>query len=237
MSERPIFEIRMDRPNKNALDPAMVGWLEDRLEEAADRPILITGTSGAFCAGLNLRHLAELDAADMEPWLRRVDRLVERLFHHPAPTVALVTGHAIAGGCMLATCCDYRVATDDERLRIGANEVALGACFPPAILAMMRHRVPPEHRGRVLLGAELFTSREALRLGLVDEVADDAEAVARRRLAALAAHPPEAYAITKAALRAGAAPRPEDERRFVEEEVPIWTSSAMRARVLAVLEH
>jgi enoyl-CoA hydratase/carnithine racemase len=102
---------------------------------------------------------------------------------------------------------------------------------------MMRHRVPPEHRSRVPLGAELFTSREALRLGLVDEVADDAEAVARRRLAALAAHPPEAYAITKAALCAGAAPGPEDERRFVEEEVPIWSSSAMRARVLAVLEH
>lgn len=236
MSERPAFEIRMEHPNKNALGPALVGWLEERFAEAGERPILLTGEGGAFCAGLDLRHVAALDAAEMEAWLRRLDRLVVRLFEHPAPTVALVNGHAIAGGCVLAVCCDHRVATDDERVRIGANEVALGACFPPAILAMMQHRLPAQHRSRVLLGAELFTPREALRLGLVDEVAEDAEPVARRRLAALAAHPPGTYAITKAALRAGAAPGPEDERRFVEDEVPIWTSPAIRARVLAVLE-
>jgi enoyl-CoA hydratase/carnithine racemase len=74
-------------------------------------------------------------------------------------------------------------------------------------------------------------------VGLVDELADDPEAVAHERLLALAAHPRETYAHTKALLRAGVtSPSAEDERRFRERELPVWTSDSIRERVLAVLK-
>ena len=236
MSATETFEIRMRHPARNALDEALLGWIEAHFDDADGRPVLFAGTSEAFCAGLNLEHVAALDRHGMEAFLRRVDRLVARIFEYPAPTVALIEGHAIAGGCLLACACDQRVATDDANIKIGLNEVALGACFPPRILKLVVRRVPTAQRERVLLGAQLHAPAEALALGLVDEVAADAERVARERLAQLASHPPASYAATKRALRGGVLdPSPEDERRFRDEELPIWTSDELRRRVLAAL--
>lgn len=229
------FEIRMDHPSRNALGAALIDWLDARLDEADGRPVLLLGTEAAFCAGLDLQYLAGLDAAGMEAYLRSIDAFASRLFHYPAPVVAAARGHAIAGGCVLMQCCDHRVSVDEAKLKIGVNEVALGACFPPAILEVMRHRLPRPHLERVMLGARLYTPREARDVGLLDEVVADAEYVARRRLEHLATHPAATYALTKRALRGRSVPGPEDERRFVEEEIPRWTSPELRERIRAAL--
>jgi enoyl-CoA hydratase/carnithine racemase len=149
-----------------------------------------------------------------------------------------VNGHAIAGGCILALACDYRVATRDPKVRIGLNEVALGVRFPPRVLRIARDRVPGASHVPVLLGAELFAPERALAHGLVDEVSDDAGVVARARLGALAAHPADAYAATKRALRGAvdADLAPDDaEARWLRECVPIWTGAEVKERVRKVL--
>jgi hypothetical protein len=66
-----------------------------------------------------------------------------------------VNGHAIAGGCVLALCCDWRVAVDRADVRIGLNEVALGLEFPPMIMNLVRDRIPRRHVERVVLEAGL----------------------------------------------------------------------------------
>jgi enoyl-CoA hydratase/carnithine racemase len=228
--------IRMQHPAKNALGSDLMGWLETEMERAGAEPILLTGSGDSFSAGLDLKEVASLDGAGMERFLRRLDAIAVRLFLHPAPVVACVNGHAIAGGCVLATCCDWRIAQRHPKTRIGTNEVAIGACFPPAILKIMVHRLPARVRERVLLGAGLVDVEGALALGLVDEASDDAEAAATKRLEALSAHPRSTYALTKSALRSAVVARSaEDERRFREQEVPIWSSGEMKARVAAVL--
>lgn len=231
-----MYEIRMQHPAKNALGNDLMGWLEDELKKAGSEPLVVTGTADAFSAGLNLKEVAALDTAGMTRFLARLDAIFVRLFHHPAPTVACISGHAIAGGCILAQCCDWRIARRDPKLRLGVNEVALGACFPPACLRILVHRLPPEARERVMLGAGLYDVDGALAVGLVDEVVDDAEAAATRRIQALSAHPRATYALTKRTLREGATTvTAADERRFREQEVPIWTSQEMKDRVAAVL--
>ena len=198
--------------------------------------MLLTGAGDAFCSGLDLREVASLDDAGMVAFLERLEATCAALFDYPGPTVAAVNGHAIAGGAILALCCDVRLACDRERPRIGLNEVAIGLRFPPAILRIVRHRLPPEHLAEVLLGAGLHPPREAARVGLVDAVADDCLAEARARLEALAAHPPAAYAATKADLGRGVTAVDDVERRrFAEEVAPVWTSQATRDRVLAAL--
>jgi enoyl-CoA hydratase len=149
--------------------------------------------------------------------------------------VAAVGGHAIAGGCILAAACDWRVATTEPRARIGVNEVALGLRFPPSILEVLRYRVP--RLETAVLGSALHSPTEALALGLVDELAPDVMPRARTVLATLSAFPREAYAAAKQDLRKVVPPWDEEtERRFVTDVLPVWTGDALKQRIRAFLE-
>ncbi len=228
----------MNGPAKNALGSEMMAWLLARLGEANGAPLLLTGSGDAFSAGLNLKEVAALDADGMTRFLSLLERCMSALYLYPGPTVALVNGHAIAGGCVLTLACDYRVATSDPRARIGLNEVALGVRFPPRVLRIVTDRVPAASHVPAILGAELFPPERALALGLVDEVSADAAGVARTRLGALAAHPADAYAATKRALRGAidaALASDEAEAAWLRECVPIWTGDAVKERVRRVL--
>jgi len=236
MNSDEIYTVRMQQPNRNAIGHELLGWLEEEYERAAGRPILLTGSETSFCAGLDLKLVSTLDEASVEPFLRRLDRLVTRMYEYRAPVVACINGHAIAGGCVFAQTADLRVASADPKLRIGLNEVALGACYPPAIMRLMRARIPRWSQERVLLGAELFDADTALELGLVDVVAEDFEALARREVERLASHPRSTYEHTKAILRGGALhPSLEEEQRFRQAEVPQWASNEIKQRVAALL--
>lgn len=232
-----VFELVMSGPGKNALGIELMEWILAQLDAARSAPILLTGAGDAFSAGLNLKQVASLDRAGMEHFLDTLERLIERLYLHPAPVVACVNGHAIAGGCVLTLCADHRVIVDRPEVRIGLNEVALGLQFPPRLFNVVRRRVAPRALERVVLEAALYPPRTALELGLVDEVAADVGAVARARLAALAAHPAATYAATKRALRGARLPiSPEDEQHFRNELVPAWCAPEVKQRVLSILQ-
>lgn len=222
----------MEAPGKNALGTELMDRLLSQLEQAGGEPVLLTGAGDAFSAGLNLKEVHALDPAGMEQFLLRLEALVEALHGYAGPTVAFVNGHAIAGGCILALCCDHRVAVADAKVRIGLNEVALGLRFPPGVLRLVQQRVSPAHVTEVLLGAGLHAPEHALRLGLVDELGDGD--VARARLAAMAAHPADALAATKHALR-GSLRAPGDEETL-KKLLPVWTSEQLKQRIAGALK-
>lgn len=230
-----MFELRMEGPGKNCLGTEMMDFILERLREAGGRPLLLTGVGDAFSAGLNLKEVARLDVPGMEVFLQKLEAVVSALYTYPGPTVALVNGHAIAGGCILALSCDYRVAKADPALRIGLNEVALGVRFPPGILRMVRQQLPPQHFSEIVLGASLHSPQESLRLGLIDAVEEDADSAARRKLLALAAHSADVYAATKADLRGQTLLRPGD-ADLLRGLLATWTSQEVKQRVRAVLE-
>jgi len=232
-----MIDLTIDGPGKNALGTRVMTGLLERLEAAGGEPVLLTGAGDAFSAGLDLKEVAGLDVGGVEAFLGLLGRLTAALFDYPGPTVALVNGHAIAGGCVLALCCDHRVGIRGARARIGLNEVAIGLRFPGRLLRILHHQLP--RLDRVVLDAGLHGPEAAHGLGLLDELGADptaAEALARERLAALAAHPPEAYAAAKADLRRGvSAVDPAEEEAFLREVVPVWTSDAVKGRLRAIL--
>ena len=231
-----MFEITLDGPGKNALGSQMTGFLFAKLAEANGAPVLLSGAGDSFCAGLDLEELARLDDAGLEAHLRRLEQLVEALFLYPGPTVACVNGHAIAGGAVLALCCDRRVApAKAPKMRIGLNEVAIGMRFPPVTMAMVRACISRRHLNEVVLGARLFDPVGAARVGLVDELAEDAGAVARERLASLAALPGASYAAAKRDLREDAIASARGGERF-KAILPEWTSPQARERLAAALK-
>jgi enoyl-CoA hydratase/carnithine racemase len=233
-----MHRIVLSAPGKNAMSTPLLRTLRGELRAAAGEAVLLTGEGDAFSAGLNLKEVASLDAAGMRAFLELLEEVVTALYLHPAPTVAAVNGHAIAGGCILALACDVRIATPNERVRIGLNEVAIGLRFPPRTFAMARARVPQTSQQAVFLEGGLFDPQRALALGLVDELAADPVAAAEARLATLEALPRVAYAGIKGDLRGRSAQDlcPDAlAERFLSEALPAWTSDATRERVRAVL--
>ncbi len=231
-----MIDLVLSAPGKNALGSELMQSIRDRLREAAGAPVLLIGDGGAFSAGLNLKEVASLDPAGMKRFLALLEDLVLDLFTYPGPLVACVNGHAIAGGAVVTLCADHRVATSDPKARIGLNEVAIGVRYPPRVMALVRDRVPKWSLSRVLLGAGLHSPQTAQTLGMVDELADDPERLARERLEALAAHPRDAYAAAKREIRDGVlGPTPAHQARFEREDLPAWTSPALGERIRALL--
>ena len=230
-----MLDLVMAGPGKNAMSSTLMEGLLTSLRGAGDQPILLRGDGDAFSAGLNLKEVVSLDASGMRRFLQTLEDLVEALFLHRGPTVACVNGHAIAGGCVLALCCDHRVVASGERIRIGLNEVALGVAFPPRALAASTARLPRRHVEEVVLGAGLHDPRTAQRLGLVDEVAADPAAVARARLERLAALPRAAYIDAKLALRAPLMAAAAADRARFDAVAADWSSPAVTERVRAAL--
>jgi enoyl-CoA hydratase len=224
----------LDRPPANAEDETLLGDLHAALatarDDAAVRAVVLTGAGTFFSGGFDLA------APRRDPAATRVVGELFRDVHLafltlPKPTVALVNGHAIAGGCVLALACDYRLGIDGD-WKVGMNEVAIGASFPRAALEIVRLRLPHARAAEMLLGAAVYPASQAPRLGIVDEIlpADTARATVLRRAARMGAFPRDAYAHTKAALVAEAVAR-------ITAETPdeaaataaVWTSAESRA--------
>jgi enoyl-CoA hydratase len=231
-----MIHIRLSGPGKNALGSNLMADVLAQVEAADGAPLLLEGDGDAFSAGLDLKEISGLDADGMRDFLTRLQHFFQTIWLYPGPTAAAVNGHAIAGGCILAMCCDVAIATDNERARIGLNEVAIGLRFPPGLLRFVRANISPDHLDEVILGAGLHAPREAARLGLVRAVASDPEAAATQALAALARHPSDAYRATKLDLRSGVMDAsPQEQQHFNEEVVPFWTSPELKAKILAIL--
>jgi len=208
--------LALDRPPANALDESLLADLLAAVEDARQAPsvraLVVTGTGPFFSAGFDLRvPRRDLDDARRMRDLYRDAHLA--LLACPKPTIAMVNGHAIAGGLVLALACDYRLAVAGD-YRIGLNEVAIGSSFPKVAFEIVRLRLTHAQASELLLGAALYpVERDASRLGVCDEIlpaATFAETVLRRATR-MAAFPREAYAHTKSALVAEAVARVERE--------------------------
>jgi len=208
VEEDGVRRITLNRPERrNAMTPEMQVELIAAMEEAAAsdcRVVVVAGAGEAFCAGLDLTALqgmndksAEEHTADAE----RIAKLFRTLYELPKPTIAVVHGAAIAGGAGLATMCDFTLAAPGAKF--GYTEVRIG--FVPAVVsAFLVLQIGEKEARDLLLTGRLFTSEEALRLGLVNEVveAERLEARAMELVGVLKANSPEALAATKRLLRA-----------------------------------
>ena len=180
-SHGEVLEIQLSRPPVNALTPELVVRLRDAVRAAPDggaRAIVLSGAPGVFSAGLDVPALIGLDRDAMNGfWLDFVD-LMSVIGRSRIPIVAAVTGHSPAGGAVLALFCDYRVMARGE-FRIGLNEVQVGLSVPEMVQFALRRLVGPHRAERLLVAGAMIEPDEALRVGLVDELADVDQVVAR----------------------------------------------------------
>ena len=142
----------------------------DRAEEDEAGAILVSGRPGRFSAGFDL-NVGRADPAKMVELGRGGAEVGYRLFTSRVPTVAAISGHAIAMGAILGCCFDLRIAAAGD-FKIGLNEAALGARLPGWALVPIKARIPPTHLVRAAALAEFFTPGEAVAAGFVDRVVE-----------------------------------------------------------------
>jgi enoyl-CoA hydratase/carnithine racemase len=235
-----LLELRLERPPANALSPELIAALGEAVRGASAggaRALLLSGRPGLFSAGLDVPLFVQLERERLRAAWRGFFALMEALALSPLPVACALTGHAPAGGCVLALCCHWRVLAEGG-FKIGLNEVAVGVRVPGPIWAAACHVLGARVAERVCTGAELFEPAAALALGLVDELAPPGEVVpraldwARKQLAL----PPATLRNTRALCRAelGQAFERLDEReleRFLEE----WFAPEAQAALQAVV--
>lgn len=199
----PIARLLIDRPAKrNAFDQAMWERLPALLAEAVADPsvrviILTSATPGMFCAGADIGELSA-NANDSE-WRHRnqlaINLAQHRLARADRPVIAFVDGDCVGGGCGMALACDIRVAT--LRSRFGITPAKLGLVYPLHDTKLLVDLVGPGQAKRILFTGDLLTADEALRIGLIDQIADNPDAITQPVLA----NSPQSARATKAIIR------------------------------------
>jgi enoyl-CoA hydratase len=199
-----VTVLAADRPPANAMDVALLGELVEAVDGlAADPPaaVVLAGREGFFSAGADLKAVPGYGPDDQRRMVNGINRMALGVYGLPCPVVCAITGHAIAGGFVLAVCGDHRVASSEGRY--GLTEVKVGVPYPQAAIGVVRAELTPAAARVLALGNRLVDAATCVRLGAFDEaVAPDA--VLDRALAVaaeLAALPADVYALTKSELR------------------------------------
>ncbi len=108
---------------------------------------------------------------DFERFLQKFTDLYHYIFIFPKPTVAVINGHAIAGGCMLATACDVRLMVSG-RAKISLNEITFGATVTAGAVEMLKYCVGQRHAQTILFSGAMYSAEEAHEMGLIDQVTE-----------------------------------------------------------------
>ena len=179
-SEKLIKEVRektgkiiLNRPDKrNSLDEEIISGLKKAVEDFSVneeiKSIVITGTGGNFCSGLNLDYLNKISQYDIlqnkEDSMAYKEMLCT-IYNCRKPTIAMVDGYCLAGGCGIATACDIIIASD--KTQFGYTEVKIGF-IPAIVMVFLLKRVSETYAKDLLLTSRFITGEEALRFGLIN---------------------------------------------------------------------
>src|SRR5437660_4552229 len=202
-----VVVLSADRPPANAMDVGLLGELVEAVERLAHevpRALVLAGRPGFFSAGADLKAVPGYGPEQQRAMITGINRMALGVYDLPCPVVGAITGHAIAGGLVLALCTDLRVASSAGKY--GLTEVKVGVPYPQAAIGVVRAELAPQAARVLALGNELISAAECLRLGVFDEVVAPDAVLPRalERARELAAMPAEVYARTKADLRGAA---------------------------------
>lgn len=235
-----IRELRLERPPANALDPGLVAELRAAIDAAPGegaRALVVSGRPGLFSGGLDVPVLVGLDRDAMARFLGDFLDLLRSVALSEIPIVAAITGHAPAGGAVLAIHCDHRVMAAGE-FRIGLNEVRVGIPLPQSLHSVLARVVGRRQAERLGTRGLLISAEEALAIRLVDELVPPEAVVARAVAVAedYLAVPPQAMRRTRELARRDlatifAAEQQATWESFVDDWFSAETQAALRALV------
>jgi enoyl-CoA hydratase/carnithine racemase len=166
--------LKLNREITNAINLQLVDELAGSLRECgsnqAVRSLVLTSDNQKFFSiGLDIPQLYDLPRQEFKRFYQNFNQVCIDLLTFPKPTIAAIPGHAIAGGCILALCCDYRIIAADRKL-MGLNEVKLGVAVPYPAACVLPQIVGYRDAREMMYTGNFYTPEESYSMGLVDEV-------------------------------------------------------------------
>jgi len=229
-----IATLRLNHGKVSALDLELAEAMALAFNELAAsdaRAVILTGTGKSFSAGVDLFRVVDGGADYVDRFFPALSRLMLDLFAFPKPLIVAANGHAIAGGCIFTLCGDYRLMAAGEG-RIGIPELLVGVPFPASVLEVIRYGVAPQHLQSLMFTARTVKPDEALRTGIIDEIADDLPARAEAVAQQFASLPPDAFRLAKRQLRDAALSRAKHYANELDRDAhELWRAPETHARI------
>jgi enoyl-CoA hydratase/carnithine racemase len=184
-----VVTLTLNRPGaRNALSEALIDALAGELDriaaDAAVRVVILTGTGAVFSAGHDLKEMtarradADRGRAYFADLMARCSAMMQRIVRLPQPVIAVVEGVATAAGCQLVASCDLAVAGAAARFATPGVNIGLFCSTPMVALSRNLAR---KHAMEMLLTGEMASAEDAARIGLVNRVAPEGEAMHEAR--------------------------------------------------------
>lgn len=236
-----VREFKLVRSPANALNPGLVEALTHALQAAPGQTdaVIVSGLPGMFCAGLDLPELFHYNREEISRFWQSFLRLLRTIAQMPIPIAFALTGHAPAGGIVMALYGDYRIMPRGK-FKTGLNEVQVGLVVPGVIHKGVVRVIGAHAAERILVAGEIMSAERALDLGLIDELVDTPEETVTRALAWCRQHlalPRQAMLTTRSMARADLHSLFNDISELgVEKFVEIWFSQSTRETLATVVE-
>ncbi|XP_035795316.1 enoyl-CoA delta isomerase 1, mitochondrial-like [Anopheles albimanus] len=198
--------VTLNRPPVNSLSLELLKAISEALDDLQNNKsrgmILTSSSKSVFSAGLDIMEMYKPNQDRLRDFWSTLQDVWFKLYGSPFATVAAINGHAPAGGCLLSLCCEYRVMCPNYT--IGLNETQLGIVAPTWFQASLRNTISRRESELALTLGKMYTTEEALKVGMIDEIAENKEKALERAVAFLNQFrkiSPMARGMTKQALR------------------------------------
>ena len=166
--------LAINRPPTHALSSEAISEFKEALsvleQNTEVHAVVITGTGNKiFSFGFDLPEIIHFNQQEFAAFYNSFNELCLQMYTYPKPLVAAINGYAIAGGCIIALCCDHRLMSNGK-CSMGVNEVKLGANVPWAATIILEQITGPRYTEEAILTGRLYTPDELLERGMVDEL-------------------------------------------------------------------
>jgi len=201
-----IATIVLNKDKVNALNQTVIQELHSTLltlvNDSTINAIIITGQGNFFSFGFDIPEFLSYSKKEFTNFLYQFTDLYTYIFSYSKPILAALNGHTIAGGCMLALACDYRIMVTGKA-KISLNEINFGSTVFVGCTEMLRFCVGDKNAAKILYSGSMYSAEEAKILELVDEVTTEEDLIemANKKTSDLSNKPATAFASIKALLR------------------------------------
>ena len=238
-----ITHVELARPPANAMVPEFLHEISDQFVALANDPmvkaIVLKGNDRVFSAGMDLKAAAAVhDVTASDELLLGFNRAFGAVYGCMKPVIGALNGHAIAGGMVLALCCDYRIATNTNAL-FGLTEVRVGVPFPEVAYNVIQDQLPSTTLRRLVQFGQNSDAETALAWGAVDEIVEPDKVIQRAHAKAeeCLTIPSRGYVAVKQQMRG---PVIERNARLIENNTDTymgqWLDDAARQAATNVLK-
>ncbi|HPL62728.1 MAG TPA: enoyl-CoA hydratase/isomerase family protein [Syntrophales bacterium] len=229
--------LRLSRGKVNSLTGEVVRELKNAMngliENEKVKAVILTGQGKFFSYGFDIPEFLKYSRIRFQEYLTLFTDFYLYVYLYPKPVIAALNGHTIAGGCMIAICCDFRIMVSGKA-RIALNEIQFGSSVFAGSVEVLRALIGQRNAETFLYSGEMYPAEGAHSLGLIDKVSTDAdlEKDMHAAAAAFAAKDGAAYAGIKGLLRKTVAEEMRRrERESIADFLDIWYSEKTWARL------